>query len=98
MDMSTIHKELDKAKKQISQAVQSLEEISSLLAESEGPPIGGSKPFLTEQDLAEAFGKHLATIQRWRKEGRLNPYYQQGRTFYWLREDFDRLLTESEKK
>ncbi|MCB0583674.1 MAG: helix-turn-helix domain-containing protein [Phaeodactylibacter sp.] len=92
--MSALSRELDRAKRQITKAVQSLEEIAAMLAESEGKPVGGDKPFLTEQDLAEAFGKHVATIQRWRKEGKLDPYHQQGRAFYWLREDFERLLEE----
>ncbi|MCB0568005.1 MAG: helix-turn-helix domain-containing protein [Phaeodactylibacter sp.] len=92
--MSGISKELARAKQQISKAVESLEEIASMLAEGESPEKGKTKPFLTERDLAEAFGKHLYTIQRWRKEGKLDPYHQQGRTYYWLREDFDRLLEE----
>lgn len=89
--MNALKRELARIKKQITTAAEGLEEISSLIVES-SPPADGERPFITEEELARLFGKHLSTIQRWRREGQLDPFYRKGRVYYWKREDLEGIL------
>ena len=92
--MNVLARELAKIKKQITTAAEGLEEISSLIVES-NQPADGERPFITEEELARMFRKHLSTVQRWRREGKLDTFYRKGRVYYWKREDLPDVLAKN---
>ncbi|MCB9298834.1 MAG: helix-turn-helix domain-containing protein [Lewinellaceae bacterium] len=46
--------------------------------------------------MAEILSVSVNTARRWLHDGRLEPSYRKGRTYYWLRSDLDEILRNSE--
>jgi hypothetical protein len=92
--MSTpLSREVTRIKRQLTIAAKDLESLEAMLAEQRSNPAqGAEQEFLFEPDLAELFDRSVVTIQKWRKEGRLDPFYKKGRKIYWLKSDLPKIM------
>ena len=95
--MSTIVRELARLKKAASNLTKDLSLLEGIVQE-------GAKEVKTAEEqkiiligeMAEILSVSVNTARRWLHDGRLEPSYRKGRTYYWLRSDLDEILRNSE--
>jgi hypothetical protein len=88
--MDNLSRELSRLRKQLASAANDIQSLEVLLAEKKTPE--EVNPYLFEEDLAEIFGCSTYTVQRWRKQGKLDPFFRKGRRVFWKRADLAALV------
>lgn len=91
--MNSITREIARIKRQASHITADLQQLETLLAEgNKGEAPQGENEIILPEEMADILGKSVFTVRRWIKEGKLAPFYKNGRTHYWLRSELPQVL------
>lgn len=101
--MSVIARELARLKKAASSLTKDLSNLEGIVHEGEEAiKTADEQRIILIEEMAAILNVSLPTVRRWLHDGRLEPHYKKGRTYYWLRSDLNEILrnsnSEAEKK
>lgn len=91
--MTGLAREIARLKKQALHLSEDLRQLETIVQDSDiAPKAVEAKDLIFIEEMAEMFGRSVATLRRWMKAGRLMPFYQEGRKYYWLKSELPQVL------
>lgn len=91
--MIGISREISRLKKQALHLAEDLRQLEMMIQDADKTAKAEEvMDLIFIEEMAETYGRSVATLRRWMKAGRLQPFHQQGRKYYWIRSELPQVL------